>query len=118
MTAEVPASNLTRLTLPQVSPLSDDVAVSTPLSLFWKLTDRPMAYAVPSGPMDTQGSDARVKQAATGFAGAEQASKGRARLVKLCPPLVEREAGDQAVGPARRTSDPAARRRSSRRGPP
>ena len=43
MIAEVPASNLTRLTLPHVAPPFEDVAATTPLSLFRKLTERLIA---------------------------------------------------------------------------
>src|SRR5260370_39840204 len=59
----VPWSDLIRFGLIQVLPPSLEVTVATPVSLLpltvLLVASRPMAYAVPSGPMETQGSEAR-----------------------------------------------------------
>jgi len=63
----VPWSDLTRRALSQVWPPSVEVAAATAVSLLPPATpavvsvaDRLTAYAVPSGPMETQGSEARL----------------------------------------------------------
>src|SRR6266699_2235103 len=62
-TGLVPLSDLIRRWLPQVLPPSLEVTVATPVSLLplivLLVASRPTAYAVPSGPMETQGSEAR-----------------------------------------------------------
>src|SRR5260370_17234771 len=59
----VPWSDLSRRWLPQVLPPSLEVTVATPVSLLplilLSVASKPTAYAVPSGPMETQGSEAR-----------------------------------------------------------
>src|SRR5947208_16231964 len=62
----VPWSDLIRFGLPQVLPPSLEVTVATPVSLLpppltvLLVASRPTVYAVPSGPMETQGSEARL----------------------------------------------------------
>src|SRR5512137_1959980 len=62
-TGLVPWSDLIRRWLPQVAPPSVEVTVAMPVSLLplivLLVASRPTAYAVPSGPMETQGSEAR-----------------------------------------------------------
>src|SRR5260370_42383583 len=62
-TGLVPLSDLIRRWLSQVLPPSLEVTVATPVSLLplivLLVASRPTAYAVPSGPMETQGSEAR-----------------------------------------------------------
>src|SRR6266852_1682334 len=57
-----PGSKIARVPV-QVLPPSLEVTVATPVSLLpltvLSVASRPMAYAVPSGPMETQGSEAR-----------------------------------------------------------
>src|SRR5712692_506400 len=59
----VPWSDLIRFGLTQVLPPSLEVTVATPVSLLpltvLSVASRPIAYAIPSGPMETQGSEAR-----------------------------------------------------------
>src|SRR5215471_1567225 len=59
----VPWSDLIRFGLAQVLPPSLEVTVATPVSLLplivLLVASRPTAYAVPSGPIETQGSEAR-----------------------------------------------------------
>src|SRR5258708_16413494 len=61
-TGLVPLSDLIRRWLSQVLPPSLEVTVATPVSLLplivLSVASRPTAYAVPSGPMETQGSEA------------------------------------------------------------
>src|SRR5258708_1661828 len=62
-TGLVPLSDLIRRALPQVLPPSLEVTVATPVSLLplivLSVASKPTVYAVPSGPMETQGSEAR-----------------------------------------------------------
>src|SRR5260221_7856238 len=62
-TGLVPLSDLIRRWLPQVLPPSLEVTVATPVSLLplivLSVASKPTAYAVPSGPMETQGAEAR-----------------------------------------------------------
>jgi hypothetical protein len=63
--AVVPCSDLIRFGLTQVLPPSLEVTVATPVSLLpapplaVSVASKPTAYAVPSGPIETQGSEAR-----------------------------------------------------------
>src|SRR2546421_5400673 len=61
-TGLVPLSDLIRRALAQVLPPVLEVTVATPVSLLplivLLVASKPTAYAVPSGPMETQGSEA------------------------------------------------------------
>ena len=65
-TGLVPWSDLIRLALAHVWPPSVEVAAATAVSLLppplivVSVASRATAYAVPSGPMETQGSEARL----------------------------------------------------------
>src|SRR5258707_15723689 len=97
----VPWSDLIRFGLPQVMPPLLEVTAATPVSLLpppltvLSVAARATAYAVPSGPMETQGSEAR----SYGFPanGSERALgahalKGRVVSPQLVPPLDEKPA--------------------------
>src|SRR5260221_6376383 len=66
-TGLVPLSDLIRRWLSQFLPPSLEVTVATPVSLLplivLLVASRPTAYAVPSGPMETPGSEARPYRA-------------------------------------------------------
>src|SRR5512137_3068451 len=95
----VPWSALIRRWLPQVLPPSLEVTVATPVSLFplvvLLVASRPTAYAVPSGPMETQGSEARPYGALVNgsrMALGAHALKGKVVSPQDFPPLNEKPA--------------------------
>src|SRR6266571_2064569 len=94
----VPWSDLIRRWLPQVLPPSLEVTVATPVSFVplavppvLLVASRPTAYAVPSGPMETQGSEARLYGAPVNgsrMAPGAHALKGNVLSPQVLPPLV------------------------------
>jgi hypothetical protein len=70
-------------TLSQVLPPSTEVAARTALAV--ALMPRALAYTVPSGPIDTQGSDARMK----GDRWVAQIEKGSRLSSQVLPPSNE-----------------------------
>src|SRR5256885_10030116 len=98
-TGLVPWSDLIRNWLSQVLPPLLEVTVATPVSLLplivLLVASRPTAYAVPSGPMETQGSEARLYGAPVNgslMALGAHPLKGRVVSPQLAPPLVEKPA--------------------------
>src|SRR6266567_6251287 len=98
-TGLVPLSDLIRRWLSQVLPPSLEVTVATPVSLLplivLLVASRPTAYAVPSGPMETQGSEARlygVPVNGSRMALGAHTLKGRAVSLQVVPPLDEEPA--------------------------
>src|SRR6266851_4002429 len=98
-TGLVPLSDLIRRWLSQVLPPSLEVTVATPVSLLplilLLVASRPTAYAVPSGPMETQGSEARSYGAPVNgsrMALGAHALKGRVLSPQVLPPLDENPA--------------------------
>src|SRR5438132_12889491 len=92
----VPWSDLIRRWLPQVLPPSLEVTVATPVSLLplivLLVARRPRAYAVPSGPMETQGSEARsygVPVNGSAIAPRAHPLKGRVVSRQVIPPSNE-----------------------------
>src|SRR5512135_655293 len=105
-TGLVPWSDLTRRWLPQVLPPSLEVTVATPVSLFplivLLVASRPTAYAVPSGPMETQGSEARPYGAPVNgsrMALGAHTLKGRVVSPQVVPPLTEKPATSPCAPP-------------------
>src|SRR6266568_1139772 len=108
-TGLVPWSDLIKFGLTQVRPPSLEVTVATPVSLLplavpplLLVASRPMAYAVPSGPMETQGSEARLYGApVNGSKMAPEAHplKGSVLSPQVLPPLVEKPATSPCAPP-------------------
>src|SRR6266852_9493204 len=97
-TGLVPLSDLIRRALPQVWPPVVEVTVATPVSLtpppltVVLVAISPTAYAVPSGPMETQGSEARLYGAPVNgskMALGAHTLKGRVVSLQDLPPLSE-----------------------------
>src|SRR5713101_57509 len=107
-TGLVPLSDLIRRWLSQVLPPSLEVTVATPVSLLplfvLLVASRPMAYAVPSGPMETQGSEARsygvpVNGSKTGLIPVTHPLKGNWLSPQVAPPSVEKPASRPCAPP-------------------
>src|SRR5712691_2267182 len=82
----VPLSALTVLGDDHVRPPFCDVLASTALSFVSTFTEMLTAYAVPSAPMDTHGSEARLYRVAMASPGAAHASNGSGVSVQEVPP--------------------------------
>src|SRR5712692_3176995 len=106
----VPWSDLIRRALPQDAPSSDEVAAATPVSLLpppltvLSVASRPTVYAVPSGPMETQGSEARsygapVNGSKMGLIPVTQPLKGNWLSPQVLPPSVEKPASRPCAPP-------------------
>src|SRR6266581_5295955 len=108
-TGLVPWSDLIRNGLTQVLPPLLEVTVATPVSLVplavppvLLVASRPTEYAVPSGPMETQGSEARLygdPVNGSRMALGAHVLKGRVVSPQLAPPLVEKPATSPCAPP-------------------
>ena len=76
----------------QVRPPSTDVTAATPLWLSLALNTRPWLYALPSGPIETHGSDARSNGATCVPDEAAQALYGSTLSCQLRPPSADQPA--------------------------
>src|SRR6266436_7347099 len=113
-TGLVPLSDLIRRALPQVWPPVVEVTAATPVSLtpppltVVLVASRPTAYAIPSGwpgppgPMETQGSEARLYGAPVNgskMALGAHALKGRVVSPQVAPPSNEKPATNPCAPP-------------------